>query len=93
MCARSLTILLLSIKAIYFVIYVTDYSPSSRKARHERARLYVEILRCICEASRLTRDIEFAELVPTARSLHAAYKRQMLNSFYLRPGLDTSPRP
>jgi len=39
------------------------------------------------------RDVEFVELVPTARSLQIAYKRQMLNSSYLRPGLDTSPRP
>lgn len=54
---------------------------------HQAVVIYIR------EASRLTRDIEFVELVPTAPSLQAAYKRQMLNSFYLRPDLDISPRP
>lgn len=40
-----------------------------------------------------SRGREFVEVVPTTRSLQPAYKRQMLNSFYLRRVLDISPRP
>jgi len=54
-----------------------------------KAAFVQQILGAYGQASRLTHNVEFVELVPTTHSLQAAYKRQMLNSFYLRPGLDT----
>lgn len=57
--------------------------------------VYTLDIKAYTEASRLTRATtsSLSSSFPRRAHLQAAHKRQMLNSFYLRPGFDTSPRP